>query len=93
MDQSIRPESIERAICIIRGTPYQTEDLCQVVSYKNAMAILGIHENTLYRYIQNGYLRRVFGRGNKAIGINGDSLDAFRQRRIVHKGKEQCPCT
>lgn len=87
MDQEIKFDTIDRAIGIMCGTPSQAEDACRVVSYKDTLAILDIHEVTLYRYIRNGYLKRVFGSGRKAIGINGNSLDAFRQRRIVHKGK------
>lgn len=53
----------------------------------NAMKILEVKSPTLHGYIRKGYLTRVLGLGRRAIGINGNSLEAFRHRRIVHKGK------
>lgn len=86
-DGSIEIADVDRAIAIINGTSTHTIDLCRVVSYEDATNALGISRKTLKRYIKNGYLTRVIGLGGRAIGINGNSLDAFRQRRIVHKGK------
>lgn len=87
IDNEIRHEDIEHAIELMKGNATQKSELCKIVSFKDAMKILEVKRPTIQGYIRKGYLVRVLGAGNRAIGINGDSLDAFRQLRIVHKGK------
>lgn len=87
MDDTIQKEFIERAIAIMKGKPERPSDLCRVVSFKEVVRILEVDRQTVHGYILKGYLTPVLGLGGRAIGINGNSLDAFRQRRIVHKGK------
>lgn len=78
---------IDRAIAIMKGNPHRESDLCRVVSFQEACHTLGVDRQTIQGYIRKGYLSRVFGIGGRAIGINSNSLDAFRTPRIVHKGR------
>ena len=86
LDEELRNFDIERAIDILKGSPKDISDICTVVSYHEAMRILEVSRPALNGYIRAGYITRVFGLGGRAIGINGNSLEAFRHRRIVHKG-------
>ena len=40
-----------------------------------------IHRRTLDYYIQRGYLKRVYGGGERAIGVSRDSYLKFIARR------------
>ena len=87
LDDSVKKEFVERAIAIMSGSPDRPSDLCRVVSFKDVVRILEVDRQTVHGYILKGYLTPVLGLGGRAIGINGNSLEAFRHRRIVHKGK------
>lgn len=87
LDDKIDMTQINRAIAIMKGNPNRASDLCRVVSFKEAARIMEVNQLTIHGYIRKGYLTPVLGIGRRAIGINGNSLDAFQQRRIVHKGK------
>ena len=45
------------------------------------MELLKIHRRTLDYYIQRGYLKRVYGGGERAIGVSRDSYLKFIARR------------
>ena len=44
-----------------------------VIRYKDVLKWLKIHRRTLDYYIQRGYLKRVYGGGECAIGVSRDS--------------------
>ena len=81
-DGEITAEAIEHAIELMKGQPSNRSELCKIVSFDEAMRILGVKRCTLKWYVRQGYLTRVLGAGNRSIGINGNSLDAFRTLRI-----------
>ena len=87
LDGEIDKCLIDRAIAIMKGNPDCDPDLCRIVTFKETCRILEVGRQTIQGYIRKGYLSRILGCRGRAIGINGNSLDAFRQRRIVHKGK------
>lgn len=87
LDSEIDKCLIDRAIAIMKGNPDCDSDLCRIVSFKETCRILEVGRQTIQGYIRKGYLSRVFGIGGRAIGINSNSLDAFRTPRIVHKGR------
>ena len=70
-DKSVAPEDIEKAIAYLQGSP--DEDLAHVIRYKDVLKWLKIHRRTLDYYIQRGYLKRVYGGGERAIGVSRDS--------------------
>lgn len=86
LDEEIDKSRIDRAIAIIKGEAERPSDLCRVIRYKEAMRLLGVKRSTIQSYIRRGYLTRVLA-GSRAIGVTSNSLDAFRQRRIVHKSR------
>ena len=52
-----------------------------VIRYKDVLKWLKIHRRTLDYYIQRGYLKRVYGGGERAIGVSRDSSLKFIARR------------
>ena len=52
-----------------------------VIRYKDVLKWLKIHSRTLDYYIQRGYLKRVYGGGERAIGVSRDSYLKFIARR------------
>lgn len=85
MDEEVEKDNIERCISILRGQP-QDKDLIQVIRYKEALKHLQCHRRTLEYYIQKGYLKRVYGGGERAIGISRESFIRFTQLRVVGPG-------
>lgn len=87
LDPEIAADDIEKALNILRGkNEANTEvELVQVLRYKDVIALLKIHRRTLEYYIEQGYLDRVYGRGERALGISRDSFIRFTtQRTLVH---------
>ena len=78
-DKSVAPEDIEKAIAYLQGR--LDEDLTHVIRYKDVLKWLKIHRRTLDYYIQRGYLKRVYGGGERAIGVSRDSYLKFIARR------------
>ena len=52
-----------------------------VIRYKDVLKWLKIHRRTLDYYIQRGYLKRVYGGGERAIGVSRYSYLTFIARR------------
>ena len=78
-DKRVAPEDIEKAIAYLQGR--RDEDLTHVIRYKDVLKWLKIHRRTLDYYIQRGYLKRVYGGGERAIGVSRDSDLKFIARR------------
>ena len=81
MDGEVNPNDLERAINIMRGVKDDNQDLVHVIRRKDAARMLGVHRRTLDYYIQRGYLKRVYGGGERAIGVSRDSYLKFIARR------------
>ena len=90
LDAEITKENAERAIDIMRGKVVTEDDLVHVLRYKEVMDLLHVHRRTLEYYIARGYLDRVYGRGERALGISRDSFLRFTtQRRVVRNLPER----
>ena len=92
MDDEINKQDIDRAIDVLRGKRDEngTEGLVHVLRRKEVMELLHIHRRTLDYYIDMGYLDRVYGGGQRAIGISRESFIRFTSHRpepLVRKGK------
>ena len=84
LDPEITKENAEKAIDIMRGKVVTDDDLVHVLRYKEVMDLLHVHRRTLEYYIDRGYLDRVYGRGERALGISRDSFIRFTtQRKVV----------
>ena len=84
LDPEITGENAEKAIDIMRGKVESDGDLVRVLRYKEVTDLLHIHRRTLEYYIEKGYLDRVYGPGERALGISRDSFIRFTtQRRVV----------
>ena len=81
MDGEVNPNDLERAINIMRGVKDDNQNLVHVIRRKDAARMLGVHRRTLDYYIQRGYLKRVYGGGERAIGVSRDSYLKFIARR------------
>ena len=80
-DKSVAPEDIEKAIAYLQGRRDEDEDLTHVIRYKDVLKWPKIHRRTLDYYFQRGYLKRVYGGGERAIGVSRDSYLKFIARR------------
>ena len=90
MDGEVNPNDLERAINIMRGVKDDNLDLVHVIRRKDAMKMLGVHRRTLDYYLKMGYLDRVYGGGQRAIGISRESFIRFTSHRpapLVRKEK------
>ena len=81
MDGEVNPNDLERAINIMRGVKDDNQDLVHVIRRKDAMKLLGVHRRTLDYYLKMGYLDRVYGGGQRAIGISRESFIRFTSHR------------
>ena len=92
MDGEVNPNDLERAINIMRGVKDGNLDLVHVIRRKDAMKMLGVHRRTLDYYLKMGYLDRVYGGGQRAIGISRESFIRFTSHRpepLVQKVKNE----
>ena len=90
LDPEVSQENLEKAIHILGGRVESEDDLVHVLRYKEAMDLLHVHRRTLEYYIDRGYLDRVYGRGERALGISRDSFIRFTtQRRVVRNHPER----
>lgn len=83
MDAEVTKESLEHAIDILRGKADADSDLLHVIKFKDAADILKVTQRTIRYYVAHGYLDRVFGGGDKALGISRESIFRFQTRRVV----------
>ena len=91
MDGEVNPNDLERAINIMRGVKDDNLDLVHVIRRKDAMKMLGVHRRTLDYYLKMGYLDRVYGGGQRAIGISRESFIRFTSHRpepLVRKSEK-----
>ena len=82
IDGEISKEMLEQAIDILRGEMAGRNDLVHVMKRKDVMKHLGIHRRTLDYYLEKGYLERVYGGGQKAIGVSRESFLRFQRERV-----------
>ena len=84
LDPEVSQGNLEKAIHILWGRVESKDDLVHVLRYKEVMDLLHVHRRTLEYYIDRGYLDRVYGRGERALGISRDSFIRFTtQRKVV----------
>lgn len=97
LDPEVSEENLEKAIHILWGRVESEDDLVHVLRFKEVMNLLHVHRRTLEYYIDKGYLDRVYGRGERALGISRDSYIRFTtERRVVRnrqkrKGSDSSP--
>ena len=85
MDREIAAEDVEKAIRVLKGEPDDNRDLVHVMKRKDVMKLLGIHRRTLDYYLERGYLDRVYGGGERAIGVSRESFLRFQSQRVGKK--------
>lgn len=84
-DASVTEEDIEKAVNILKGKDGgdATEELQHVIRRKDVLKLLGVHRRTLDYYVEQGYLKRVYGIGKRALGISRDSFLKFTAQRAA----------
>ena len=85
LDPEVAKENLERAIDIMRGKVESDEDLIHNIRFKDAQDLLKVSRRTLSYYIDHGYLDRVYGCGDRALGVTRESLLRFMNRRVVRR--------
>ena len=83
MDGEVKDEDLERAITVLRGEKEDGGELIHVMKRKDVMKHLKIHRRTLDYYLNRGLLERVYGGGQRAIGISRESFIRFMSRRVA----------
>ena len=83
VDSEIKGENIERAIAVLHGQPYEDSDLVRVMPYREVLARLKVSKYTLRYYVKCGYLTKVRGAGNRAIGVTVESFNRFTLLRTT----------
>ena len=78
LDPEVKAENLERALRFLRGERDENGPLVEVMKRKEVMEI---HRRTLDYYIQRGYLKRVYGGGERAIGVSRDSY--LKVRKVI----------
>ena len=81
MDAEVVKADMDRAINILNGRHEEDDDLVHVIRRKDVMKWLGVHRRTLDYYLKMGYLDRVYGGGQRAIGISRESYIRFTTHR------------
>ena len=59
------------------------------MKFKDASELLKVTQRTLRYYLSCGYLERVYGCGERALGISRESLFRFQTRRVVRTTDKQ----
>ena len=80
VDSEIKGENIERAIAVLHGQPYEDADVARVMPYREVLDRLKVNKYTLRYYVKRGYLTKVLGSGNRAIGVTLESFNRFTTR-------------
>ena len=89
MDAEVTGEMLERAVAVLRGQAAGDEDMIHTVKFRDAAELLKVCPRTLIYYLDNGYLDRVYGCGQRALGVSRESLLRFMTRRVVRTGLKQ----
>lgn len=82
LDKSVKESDIERAVSLLKGTPTHEDDLVRVMPYREVLARLKVNKYTLRYYVKRGYLTKVLGAGNRAIGVTWESFHRFTRRQV-----------
>lgn len=80
VDSEIKAEDVERAIAVLHGQPREDTDLVRVIPYREVLDRLKVNKYTLRYYVKRGYLTKVRGSGNRAIGVTLKSFNRFTTR-------------
>ncbi len=89
LDPEITKENAEKAIDIMRGKVESEEDMVHNVRFRDALELLKVSRRTLSYYLDHGYMDRVYGCGQRALGVSRESLLRFMNRRVVRRAAPQ----
>ena len=81
LDKSVNRSAIDRAVSLLKGSPTHDDDLVRVMPYREVLARLKVNKYTLRYYVKRGYLTKVLGAGNRAIGVTWESFHRFTRAR------------
>ena len=85
LDPELSTAMVERAIDLLKGRSEECEDFINNIRFRDAQELLKVSDRTLRYYLAHGYLDRVYGCGQRAIGISRESLLRFMNRRVVRR--------
>jgi len=75
-DESIDRECALRALALLRQSKFVPEPV-PILGFTTVMRMLSVSRPTLYRYFDQGKLKRIYGEGEHAIGVAQDSYIKF----------------
>ncbi len=85
LDPEVSTTMIDRVIEMMKGANGDSENLIHVVRFNDTVEMLKVSRRTLSYYLDHGYLDRVYGCGERAIGVSRESLLKFVNRRVVRR--------
>ena len=85
LDPEVSTTMIDRVIEMMKGASEESENLIHVVRFNDTVEMLKVSRRTLSYYLDHGYLDRVYGSGDRAIGVSRESLLKFVNRRVVRR--------
>ena len=74
MDGTVPKDAIDKAMAILRGQVPDEDAPLYTVKPKDAAKLLRVSRRTVYRFLDNGILQRVYEGRTNAVGISRDSL-------------------
>jgi len=87
-DESIDRKNAIRAMALLRQSKFVSEP-APILGFKTVMRLLSVSKPTLYRYFDQGKLKRIYGEGEHAIGVDQDSYITFtnlsKKGSVVHE--------
>jgi len=79
-DKSIDPNNAIRAFALLRNPSSHTAEPKPILRIPTVAQLLGISKATVYEYLEKGLLKRIYGEGVNAFGVDQDSYIAFTNR-------------
>jgi len=76
-DESIDKRDAVRAFALLRNQPQCLYPPTPILRISQVMQMLGVSRSTLYRFFDQGILKRLYGEGKNALGVTQDSYIAF----------------
>jgi len=80
-DDSIDPNNAIRAFALLRSTSRFSTEPPYILRFPQVRKMLGISSAGLYKYFKQGLLKRIYGEGQHALGVDQNSYIAFTNRR------------
>ncbi len=84
-DETITREDIDTALNILLNRQTEEKPLVSVMKTWEVASLLGIHKNTVHKYIAKGLFAKVYGANKFLLGISRESYIRFTEKRTTYR--------